>query len=1138
MKKKDFYLFDIEETYRVKLTNRAEIKSHFLSRHFYDLDKEGNITALNLDYSNISSLDALKPLVKLKTLSLRGNTIADISALSALRNLQMLDIAENGIAEVFPLKLLTKLSSLNIEKNSVEDLTPLYHSLKKGNLTALVSANNPLQFPDVSVARGGAGSIVRWFDEILIRASEKIAANLLTREPELDLGRCGLTDLSLLPALKMCRHVKKLILSNEWAEYVNGQWERKVSSNEGLPNNISSLPPWLKELKNLKVLICGGDWHSKNQKRWNRWRIKSMGFLSAFLELEYLNLSNNQIEGVVRLPDLPKLERLHLNNNRITALRLKKKNPKLKELYLSNNEIMDISILKSFPTIETADFHSNEISDLASIVSCLERQPVEDTKWTKGVIGVAGNPLKNPEMTIVAQGIKSVLAWFRRNQTEKRVGVQTVTVRDIKLILVGNPTVGKSTLARYLQTGKVAANLASTHWMDVQSWTAIEEGKAFNVRIFDFGGQEYYHDTHHLFFTDGTAYVLLWDKFTNQFGEIVMKPTQGAASVENTPIQGYPIKYWLDSIRYHTSRRATTFDEQRILTILRERDREMMESLTQEEAPVQQEKGVGSEIVEIFQRYPFVLLAQNKVDEPGSAALLDAGMIGENYYLIFDSVAMSLRRERGLRHFKELLFEQFDSILDLDRETSATWEAVKERILELQKGEAPEMTLSDFREFCNEVVAAMPEAKELRPKYVVTLLFSDEEAFLFAQYLSNVGILLFFPHIPVLRDRVFLNQNKIRKNVYDILLGLGQEKGEFTAAYVASKLQKPAPDEECTVLLELMRDFKIIFPHPTLAGTYIAPLYLPKNPPAAVGLFLKSFQKPSYRFSFTGYIHKHVVLEFFQEYGKDLLKGDALTDTAYYWRDGLVLSDPNSHEIVVVKFANGCQASSGAYIDLYAFQGNAASAFLEQIAAGIEKITRYMEVEKEVTLDGEHFIPLFELEKAAKEQSWMFRYKNKNYELVDFKKFLKLPGQMKKVFISYSKSDTEYLIQLEKHLTVLKRNGTISTWNCRKLEAGDVWDNKIKQELEEANVILFLVSSDFLATEYIWDIEIVRAIERYKAHPDQLRIIPIILRACYWEDSPLGIFNTAPGKAKVIASSGDIDKAFKEAVMAIKGVTE
>jgi hypothetical protein len=81
-----------------------------------------------------------------------------------------------------------------------------------------------------------------------------------------------------------------------------------------------------------------------------------------------------------------------------------------------------------------------------------------------------------------------------------------------------------------------------------------------------------------------------------------------------------------------------------------------------------------------------------------------------------------------------------------------------------------------------------------------------------------------------------------------------------------------------------------------------------------------------------------------------------------------------------------------------------------------------------------------------------------------------------------------------------------------------------------------LVSDDFLATDYIWDIEIKRAIDRDNDPNDSVRVIPIIVRSCAWEDSPLGVFNTAPKKAEVIASAENIDDAWTRVVKEVKRI--
>jgi internalin A len=1136
MKEKDFFLLDIENAYRIKLTDQTAMKSQFLSRHFYRKDSHGNIVALNLDGTNVTYLEALKPLKKLRTLSLQGNDLRDISLLSTFRQLETLDLYENDIEDLEPLKALHRLRSLNIDKNKVYDLSPLFDLLTRRTLRTLVCVDNPLQFPTVPVAKDGIAVILAWLSERVRIANQLIEENLKTKAPNLDLGRCGLTDLSLLPKLKECTHLTELILSNEWAEFGGTEWELITSSNSGAPNNLRHFPAELKALTSLKVLICGGDWKSRSEElRWNCWRITEMSVLSSFTQLEYLNLSNNNLSGTIG-GAFPNLEYLHLNNNHITGIRQGSRFPKLKEVYLSNNELADGSVVRFFPNAETIDLHSNRISDLSPLKKRLQSIDIQNIKWKKGVLNIAQNPLTHPDMGVIEQGRDKVLAYFRRSEAEKLAHLKAARTRDIKLILVGNSNVGKSTLAGYLRTGKVKESPGSTHWMEIKPWYAYHNQKEFTIRIFDFGGQEYYHDTHHLFFTQQTAYVLLWDRFSNAFG--ATDPSLGGKGVSsNVTVQQYPLNYWLESIRYHANRRPVSADEARITEILEQRDREQAASDADDESyTITFTTSIPEARTVLGEEHPYVLLVQNKVDEPGTGELFDPAWIGTNNDMIFETTSMSLTKRRGLGHFKHLLFELFDRIPQPDQEILGSWVAIKQKIVDLPRSERKELSLAAFCDFCNVTISETPAAKALRPKEVVTLLFDELDTDSFAQYLSNIGMVLYFPKEPSLQGRVFLNQDAILKTIYDVLLGLTNFDGHFDLPYVAKRLHKPETDEECRNIVALMEHFKIIFPHPTSPNTYVAPLYLPKVPTKALELFLRSLKKPTYRFSFTGYIHKYVILDFFQVHGKDILAGRAAEEGAYYWRDGLVLSDKTSQEIVAVRFFNGSEDNGNARIDLFALPGSTQKAFIEQISDALEKITAPLKVEKEVTLDGIDFVPLSTLREAAEQQSWLFRYHHKNYHLVDFSPYLKLPGQMKKVFISYSKSDADYLVKLEKHLTVLKKNGTISTWNCRKLEAGEVWDDKIKSELEAAEIIIFLVSDDFLATDYIWDVEIKHAIERQAADPDNVKIVPIVVRACYWEESPLGKFTTAPGKAKVIGSGGNVDETFKEAVLAIKGI--
>lgn len=139
---------------------------------------------------------------------------------------------------------------------------------------------------------------------------------------------------------------------------------------------------------------------------------------------------------------------------------------------------------------------------------------------------------------------------------------------------------------------------------------------------------------------------------------------------------------------------------------------------------------------------------------------------------------------------------------------------------------------------------------------------------------------------------------------------------------------------------------------------------------------------------------------------------------------------------------------------------------------------------------------------------------------------------MATLFFSYSHKDEDLRNQLEVHLAMLKREGLIDSWHDRKISAGDAFDKAIDTKLEEANVILLLVSSDFLASTYCYEKEMDRAMQRQKN--GSARVIPIILRPCDWKHAPFGHLLAAPTDGRPITRWPDRDEAFLDVVTHIR----
>lgn len=105
--------------------------------------------------------------------------------------------------------------------------------------------------------------------------------------------------------------------------------------------------------------------------------------------------------------------------------------------------------------------------------------------------------------------------------------------------------------------------------------------------------------------------------------------------------------------------------------------------------------------------------------------------------------------------------------------------------------------------------------------------------------------------------------------------------------------------------------------------------------------------------------------------------------------------------------------------------------------------------------------------------------------------------KLPKVFISYSRKDLEYKDELKTHLSILERYDLLKAWSCEEIEAG-TWDSQIQTELEEADVIVYMVSQNFMASGYIMEQEVAKGIKMAQENPDK-KIICVLVRNCLWK---------------------------------------
>ena len=139
-----------------------------------------------------------------------------------------------------------------------------------------------------------------------------------------------------------------------------------------------------------------------------------------------------------------------------------------------------------------------------------------------------------------------------------------------------------------------------------------------------------------------------------------------------------------------------------------------------------------------------------------------------------------------------------------------------------------------------------------------------------------------------------------------------------------------------------------------------------------------------------------------------------------------------------------------------------------------------------------------------------------------------------KIFISYAHKDETFKDKLVTSIANLKRQGFVSAWEDRQIPIGGEWDNEIKSALNDADVILLLISMDFIASQYCFDVEVARAIARHNDPNDNARVVPVIIRPADWQDTPFARLQALPKGALPVSKWPDEDEAYLDIVNQLK----
>jgi TIR domain len=146
------------------------------------------------------------------------------------------------------------------------------------------------------------------------------------------------------------------------------------------------------------------------------------------------------------------------------------------------------------------------------------------------------------------------------------------------------------------------------------------------------------------------------------------------------------------------------------------------------------------------------------------------------------------------------------------------------------------------------------------------------------------------------------------------------------------------------------------------------------------------------------------------------------------------------------------------------------------------------------------------------------------------------PARTLKLFYSYAHKDERWRKRIETHLSMLQRQGFITGWHDRNINAGATWAGEIDEHLADADIILLLISPDFLSSDYCYSVEMMKAMERHSA--GEARVVPVILRPTDVKGTPFEHLQFLPKNSQPVSRWRDRDEALLNLVTEIRKMVD
>lgn len=940
--------------------------------------------------------------------------------------------------------------------------------------------------------------------ELALRLIEE---NKKTRATFLDLGNCGLTEVP--------EEIRELVWLEElsfapyrWEWDVDEVWwtgTTKKTENLGSANNICRLTPSISgdrplknpfsHLKNLKLLHLNSGSEERNfyeltdlsplavltNLQWldifntqvadlsplerlknlqtldiSNTRVADLSPLTGLNNLQMLNISGTQVTDLFSLANLPNLQLLLLSDSQIANLEPLAKLDCLQVLSIRNTQVTDLSPLSRLISLKKLQASETQVSDLSPLAGLINLQKllifntrVKDlypllpiimqgisVDWgvINGNICVLNCPLTNPPVEIVKQGNEAILRYFAEKE---RAG--TIKVREAKLLLVGQGKAGKTSLKIKLQDPHAAlpAPGDSTRGIAI---TGLDEkmpqtGEPLLINVWDFGGQDIQHYAHQFFLTGNALYALV----TNE----------RIQDAEHLP-------YWLN-------------------------------------------------IIEMLGKKSPILLVQNKEGDYCQPLKQEAAIrarFGNVHNRVFQTDLSQAAIEPEFAELRREIIHQAAQLPHVERDYLTSFAELRSQLESKANQQIHYLHWQDYR-------ALMPELSEE--------LLRD-----YANALTFLGVCQYFPDDAHLSQFVFLRPKWIIDALFALLLHpmLESKRGYFSEKDTFAIWQAAEYQGMHALLVRMMEEFELCYRVEGDRHTYILPQRLPDES-HSYGWDEAGDTVVQYRYKFMPKgILTRLICRMHQRIETDSERGQRV------WCDAVILTLPDgkgrvfarevySENIIELRAAGVKQAdilnetirniddinSDAKYDNLQVDKlvpcpcvecGRAETPGFHEFDALQRRIDKG-KTTSECKKSGED-VPIDEIfGKSGVKRPVSIRGRHFYNELHE----AAMVATPLRIFISYSHAQRDYFpIFKAEFIQYAKFPGlAIEVFGDDEIPTGTVWDDYLQSKVADCDVMVLLVSQEFMNSPYIQEKEFGAAVERLKAGRELL-IAPIYFAPC------------------------------------------